>query len=100
MQTLAIESDLTIYTAAEQKARLLTFLASADKLEINLADVSEIDSAGLQLLILLKREAAKAKKSLSFVMHSNAVLETLDLANLIGAFGDQVMLPQSKESVK
>jgi anti-sigma B factor antagonist len=100
MPTLAIEGELTIYSAAEQKPRLLAFLASADELEINLAEVSEIDTAGLQLLILLKREAAQAGKSLSFVMHSNAVLETLDLVNLIGAFGDQVMLTQAREAVK
>jgi anti-anti-sigma factor len=97
MQTQAIEGELTIYTASTLKASLLTFLNSGDELEINLAEVTEIDTAGLQLLILIKREAAKAGKLLSFVMHSNVVLETLELANLTSAFGDQVMLTNTKE---
>ena len=92
MQTLAIEGELTIFTAAEQKSKLLDFLASGDDLEINLANAAEIDTAGLQLLILIKREAAKSGKSLSFAMHSKAVLEVLELANLTGVFGDQVVL--------
>ncbi|MDD5580300.1 MAG: STAS domain-containing protein [Methylobacter sp.] len=92
MQSLAIEGELTIFTAAEQKTSLLAFLKSSDKLEINLDSVTEIDSAGLQILILIKREAAQAAKTLSFVMHSKAVLEILELANLTSAFGDQVVL--------
>jgi anti-anti-sigma factor len=97
MPTLAIEGELTIYTAAQQKPKLLSFLKKAKQLEINLAGVSEIDTAGLQLLILIKREAAQAGKSLNFVMHSKAVLETLELANLIGTFGDQVVLAHNEE---
>ncbi|QPK62443.1 STAS domain-containing protein [Methylomonas sp. LL1] len=97
MQTLAIDGELTIFTAAKRKPHLLEFLKSADELELNLAAVTEIDTAGLQLLILLKREAARAGKSLSFVMHSNAVLETLELANLTSSFGDQVMLTRGQE---
>lgn len=100
MQTLVIDGELTIYTAAEQKPRLLAFLASGDELELNLADVTEIDTAGLQLLILIKREAAQAGKTLSFTMHSHVVLETLELTNLISAFGDQVTLTHNRESVK
>ncbi|MDD1620239.1 MAG: STAS domain-containing protein [Methylococcaceae bacterium] len=97
MQTLAIEGELTIFTAAQQKPKLLKFLNKGKQLELNLAGVTEIDTAGLQLLILIKREAARAGKILSFVMHSNVVLETLELANLTSAFGDQVMLTNDKE---
>lgn len=97
MPTLAIEGELTIFTAAEQKPKLLKFLNKGKQLEINLAGVTEIDTAGLQLLILIKREAAQVGKSLSFVMHSKAVLETLELANLIGPFGDQVVLAHNEE---
>jgi anti-sigma B factor antagonist len=97
MQTLAIEGELTIFTAAERKTQLLAFLKSADALAINLAGVTDIDTAGLQLLILSKREAAQAGKTLSFVMHSNTVLEILELTKLTGIFGDQVVLPGNKE---
>ena len=100
MPTLAIEGELTIFTAAQQKPKLLKFLNKGKQLEVNLAGVTEIDTAGLQLLILIKREAARAGKVLSFVMHSNVVLETLELANLTSTFGDQVMLTNNKEQAR
>lgn len=96
MQTLTIEDELTIFTAAEQKAGLLSFLSSGDDLEINLSQVAEMDTAGLQLLILAKREAARTGKSLRFAMHSKVVLDILELANLTTAFGDQVVISHSE----
>lgn len=98
MQTLVLDGELTIFTAAEQKNQLLTFLRSDDELEINLANIAEIDSAGLQLLILIKREAAQTGKTLRFVMHSQAVLEALELTKLVGSFGDQVVLANEGSS--
>ncbi|MGD7034311.1 lipid asymmetry maintenance protein MlaB [Methylotuvimicrobium buryatense] len=97
MQTLALESELNIFNAAEQKPRLLEFLECDEELEVDLANVSEIDTAGLQLLILIKREAMKAGKKLKFVMHSQAVLNVLELTNLTGTFGDQVVLSSDEE---
>ncbi len=94
MKTLAIEGDLTIYTAAERKPELLAFIKSGKEFEINLAGITDLDTAGLQLLILLKREASQHGKKLSFAMHSKIVLEVLELTNLIGPFGDQVVLAQ------
>lgn len=95
MKTLTIDDELTIFTAADQKRNLLNFLGTGDDLEINLSQVAEMDTAGLQLLILSKREAGLAGKQLRFVMHSKAVLDILELANLTTAFGDQVVLAQN-----
>jgi anti-anti-sigma factor len=92
MQTLMIENDLTIYNALSQKQLLLKFLESGQELEINLSQVAEMDGAGLQLLILLKREAAASGKTLRFVMHSKPVLDILELTKLTANFGDQVVL--------
>jgi anti-sigma B factor antagonist len=92
MQTLDITGEMTIYTAAEQKGQLLAFIESGQSLEINLSQVSELDTAGTQLLILAKQEAARAQKKLRFVMHSNAVLDVLELANLTTVFGDPLFI--------
>lgn len=92
MQTLALDGELTIYTAIEQKTALLNFLTSDNELELNLANVSEMDTAGLQLLILIKREASQNSKILRFVMHSKAVLDVLELTRMTSAFGDQIVL--------
>ncbi|MBS3954192.1 MAG: STAS domain-containing protein [Methylomicrobium sp.] len=97
MQTLTIENELTIFTASEMKTGLLAFLDTGSNLEIDLSQVVEIDTAGLQILILIKREAAKAGKSLKFAMHSKPVLEIMELANLTAVFGDQVVLAHTEE---
>jgi anti-sigma B factor antagonist len=97
MQTHTLQGELTIFNAADQKAELLNFLESGPELEINLGQVQELDSAGLQLLILIKREAAQQGKSLSFTLHSKAVLEVLELTRLTAAFGDQVVLAHNEE---
>lgn len=91
MQTLDITGEMTIYTAAEHKDQLLAFIESGHALEINLSQVSELDTAGLQLLILAKQEAVHSQKKLRFIMHSNAVLDVLELANLTSAFGDPLV---------
>lgn len=97
MQKLTLEGDLTIFSAVEQKTNLVQFLEQDDDLEIDLAKVEELDTAGLQLLILVKREAAHMGKKLRFTMHSKAVLTVLELTNLVTVFGDQVVLAHDEE---
>jgi len=89
---IGIEGELTIYAAAQAKENLLSAMAAGNEIEINLAQVSEIDAAGLQLLALVKREAAEKNKPLRFIAHSQAVLDMLDLCNLAGVFGDPVVI--------
>jgi len=54
-----IGSDLTIYTVAEWKETLLSELEGSPALAIDLSDVSELDTAGLQLLLFTGREAQR-----------------------------------------
>lgn len=97
MQTLDITGEMTIYTAAEQKQQMMSFIESGKALEINLSQVSELDAAGTQLLILAKQEATRAEKNLRFVMHSNAVIDVLELANLTTVFGDPLFISGDQE---
>ncbi len=92
---LHIEGEMSIYTAAELKAQLLPHLALAAELEIDLSEVSEMDSAGLQLLILAKREATRVGTTLRLAGHSRAVLEVFDLCNLAAFFGDPLVISDS-----
>ncbi|MBR7800734.1 STAS domain-containing protein [Undibacterium fentianense] len=92
MNSLAISGELTIYTAANEKQHLQDFLETDDDLELNLSQVSEMDSAGLQVLILMKQEAARRNKKLRYSMHSKAVLEVMEMCNMTASFGDQVIL--------
>lgn len=92
IERIAIAGEFSIFNAVELRARLLDALAAADAVEVDLAQVSEIDSAGLQLMIAAKQEAAGRDKTLGFVGHSPAVLEALDLCDLIAYLGDPVLI--------
>ncbi len=89
---LSMSGELCIYDAAELKPQLLEHLSECEELELNLADLSEIDSAGFQLLYLLKREAEATGKKLHLVSHSQATLEMLGLLNMEAHFGDPLVL--------
>lgn len=90
--------DLTIYHALEHKERLLAALETGNGLELDLSQVNEIDTAGLQLLILAKQEAARQNKSLAIIAHSPSVRETLDFCNLTAFFGDPVVITAREHS--
>ena len=89
---ISIEGEMTIGTAAEVLRGLATPLVRGEEIEVNLAGVSEIDAAGLQLMMATKREAVNKNKTLRFVGHSQAVLDVLDLCDLAGHFGDPLVL--------
>ncbi len=91
--TLRIDGEMTIYSAAEHKTRLLEHLGDSDELELDLAGVDEMDSAGLQILLVLKREVERSGRSLRLRNHSRAVYEVLELLNMQAHFGDPVVIP-------
>lgn len=90
-----VSGEMTIYHAAEMKGELLPHLDCCNEMEINLSEVSEIDTAGLQLLLLTVREAARAHKLLRFVAHSPATLEVLDLLGMASNFGASAAMPHA-----
>jgi len=98
VQRLVIESDLTIYNAPEQKATLFAALDQADVVELDLAQVGDIDSAGLQVLLLAKRESLAKGKEMRIVAHSPAVQELLDFLNVAGYFGDPLVIPAGESA--
>jgi anti-anti-sigma factor len=88
-----IDGEMTIYSAAEQKARLLGWLEAAHDIELDLSGVEEFDSAGLQLLLVMKQEARQRDARLHLVNHSQAVLEVVELLDIQGQLGDPLVLP-------
>ncbi len=53
---LALSGELTIYCAHELRTLLLQALGLEQSVCIDLSEVSDIDTAGLQLLLLARRE--------------------------------------------
>ncbi len=89
------EGEMTIYHTATIKAALLDALAQSHEIELDLSAVSELDTSGVQLLMLMKREAVAAGKALKLSGHSSAVLEVFELLGLGAWFGDPQVLPAS-----
>jgi len=90
---LALDTDLTIYHAEAHKLALLEALGRGNRLELDLSAVGDIDTAGLQLLILLKREAREQGKQVVITGHSTPVRQVIDFCNLAAAFGDPMVIP-------
>ncbi|WP_308390115.1 STAS domain-containing protein [Acidithiobacillus sp. AMEEHan] len=93
---LELQGNLDIYAVAELRGRLLSCLASAHTLEIDLRQVEEIDGAGLQLLLALKRSASEQGCQLSLSNHSPAVVEAMELCRLSTFFGDPILLQREQ----
>jgi anti-anti-sigma factor len=89
---LRVEDDMTIYTAADLKQQLLPRLAKCKEMELDLSGVNEMDSAGLQLLVLLKREAKEKGIELRMTAHGPAVTSVIDTCNMAAYFGDPIVL--------
>lgn len=79
---LVIDGELTIHTAGDRKTELLALLERGDTLTVDLSAVTELDTAGLQLLLLTRREATQLGKTLEITAASNAVTEALAIVHL------------------
>jgi len=89
---IAISNEMTIYAALEQANALLPHLNAEQALQLDLSEVSEIDSAGIQLLIYMKKEANRLNKPFSLVNHSQAVVDVIELFGLVSFFGDPIII--------
>ena len=63
LRPVRLTEELTIQTAAENKAVIVAALGWGTDIEIDLGKVTEIDTAGIQLLLLAKREAVTSALS-------------------------------------
>lgn len=95
---LSIDGEMTIYRATELKeclARTFRGDAAGDlpavpgsnrDVDLDLSEVSELDAAGLQLLLLFNRRACMHNRRLRLVAPSAAVRDALALVHLTRAF--------------
>jgi anti-anti-sigma factor len=76
---LRLNGPLCIYSAQELKRTLLDALAATEQLVLEMSSVDDIDSAGLQLLALLQREAALQGKAMCLQSPSEPVRDLMQL---------------------
>lgn len=94
--SIAIEGELTVFTAHETKTRLLGAMSPQGDLSIELGDVSEFDGAGLQLLLATQHEANRRGGAMRLVSPSSHVSAALQLSGLTDHF--DISAPAAQEA--
>ena len=79
---LAVEGEMTIYRAAELQPALLDLVRAHEAPALDLSAVTEFDSAGLQLLLVARTEAARLGKPLAVAAASPAVQDAFALLGM------------------
>lgn len=77
--TATVEGELNIYTAAESATQLRTAIENHDTVILDLSMVEEIDTAGIQLLIQMRRTCSARNRNLVFVRPSPPVSDAVRL---------------------
>jgi anti-anti-sigma regulatory factor len=78
-----LDATLTIQHVGALHEKLKLCLAMHDEIEINASDVSAIDTANLQLLVALKKDAANLEKQVSIIYPSPRFIESAQLLGLL-----------------
>jgi len=79
---IVLEGAQTISNVAELYERLVSALNNRRKIDIDASAVATIDTATLQLLLVLKQSSAKMQKEVSIDFPSERFVEAADLLGL------------------
>ncbi|GGL07483.1 STAS domain-containing protein [Mangrovihabitans endophyticus] len=79
---LSYAGDLTVQTVAERLPELLAELPEDGELELDLSAIDEVDTAGLQLLLVIKREATARGCPLRLTAVGDSLARLLALTRL------------------
>lgn len=77
--TARISGEMNIYHAHGLKQGVMEALASSGPLQIDLSGATELDSTGLQLLLMARSEAERSGRTFSVVNASEAASAVIDL---------------------
>jgi anti-sigma B factor antagonist len=79
---LQIEGDMTIYNAAELGENMLEFIEGFKEFEVDMSTVNEIDTAGIQLLLQLKKKAQAEERTIQLLGCNEEMRDLFDLYQL------------------
>ena len=77
-EKIEIETSLSIFNAAMIHEKILEAYNKFDAMEIDLKNITDCDTAGIQLLISLKKSCGETGKEISLVNPSEAVTDALE----------------------
>ena len=86
---LGFEGDMTIYHAQEMLEAIISHTENYKQFELNLSQVEDIDSAGIQLLLMLDLISREKDSKTNIVEPSDSVYEVLNLYRLVQRFNVQ-----------
>jgi anti-anti-sigma factor len=98
-QYVTVVGELTVFTVSDLWQALWQVLKGAGEVEIDLGGVSDIDTAGIQLLMVVKMIVEENDQSVRFVNHSKVVVDGFECFDLAGYFGDPLVLQSEKTRV-
>ncbi len=96
---LNASSTLSIRNAKDGWEELHAYWTEYNNVTIDLSGVEEFDSAGFQMFLILKREAAREGRRFLLRNHSKAVIKVLDIYGAIGIFGDKVHIAPKERNL-
>jgi len=95
---ISLNGELTIYNARLVVNYIHPILEQYKKVAIDLKNVSEVDTAGMQALIFLKRESKYRKVKLKMINHTEPIIKVMNLLGLVGFFADKIKItPELKK---
>jgi len=105
VESLELTGELTIQTSGERKAALVEALGAAQadgaaELDLDLHGVTELDTAGVQLLLMAQREAAGLGIRLRLASMSQAVSDVLAIARLGADLDQRLVLSADTRTAK
>lgn len=89
--SVVLKGALDIYAADQVRTRLTDLISQHPLIELQLAEVDEIDASGVQILLAARQQADKLGHIFKLSAHSPAVIDALDLCGLLAYFGDPVV---------
>ncbi|BEV07527.1 MULTISPECIES: STAS domain-containing protein [unclassified Methylophilus] len=84
---LTFSGELNIYNAAETMAQVKAELSKTLPLHLELAEVDEVDAAGLQILMAIRLHALSHGVDFQLANPSDAVMDLIELSDTAGFFG-------------
>lgn len=84
---LRITGEMNIYRADELKQVLVDALTNNAAVDVDLSQVSEIDTVGVQLIVAARKQAVRSERNLQIVAQSQAVAEAMELLDVAMCLG-------------
>lgn len=81
-QTAVVSGDMTIYTSAEYQKSLLGACPTGKQFSLDLSNVEEMDTSGLQLLLSLQHHMSGSTSGLHLDQASEVVRNVLTLTSI------------------